>query len=409
MWRPDLRVNMIVGTEPQRLAALAVPGDVNVISYDSLPWLKEKGPANWATSLGAYAICDESTRIKRTRASWQTSSTGKVFLRTDGGVQTNALAEQAANFTYWANATGTPSPNGLTDLWGQYWYIDGGARLGRSYTAYEQRWFNVPSRYSEFAKPVLLPGAAQEITGLVRDVTTVCKVEDYFNLQEPNEVIRYVEIPVKARKAYRDMKAKLIIEIQDGLTTKTITAQSAGAKVSKLLQIANGFAYYRDEDFDPELQHCEELHTVKLDDIESVLEETGEPLVVVYYYKANLDQLRKRFKGRLRELDKNGKAQDDWNAGKVEILALQYSSGSMGLNLQYGGRNIYLLTPTYRADDYAQVLERLGPLRQMQAGFSRVVNVFKCMALDTEDQRIFDVASGKITFEAAVIDMISKG
>jgi SNF2 family DNA or RNA helicase len=172
------------------------------------------------------------------------------------------------------------------------------------------------------------------------------------------------------------------------------------------LQISNGFAYSRDEDEDPDLQLCTELHEVKLDDIESVLEETGEPLVVVYYFKANLEQLKRRFKKRLVELDKNGKAQDAWNAGKVEILALQYRKGAMGLSLQHGGRNIYLMTPTFIADDYAQVLERLGPLRQMQSGYNRVVNVFRCISRKSEDARVFAVAEGKIALETALVEMI---
>jgi hypothetical protein len=188
--------------------------------------------------------------------------------------------------------------------------------------------------------------------------------------------------------------------------TNTVTAQSAAAKVSKLLQISNGFAYHRDEDIDPDLQLCTELHEVKLDDIESVLEETGEPLVVVYYFQANLEQLKRRFKKRLVELDKHGRAQDLWNAGEVEILALQYRKGAMGLSLQHGGRNIYLMTPTFIADDYAQVLERLGPLRQMQSGYNRVVNVFRCISRKSEDARVFAVAEGKIALETALVEMI---
>lgn len=406
LWRPDLRVNLICGTMEQRTLAVANPGDINVVSYDTLPWLKVNGPANWAEVFGRFMVCDESTRIKRTRASWQTSSLGKRWLRTDGGVQTNALAEQSENFQWWVNATGTPTPNGLVDLYGQYWHLDQGHRLGNSYTAFEQRWFRIPNRHTDFAKPEPLPGAAEEIAARVADITTVCKVEQYFDVAQPNVVDRFVEIPAKAMKAYREMRADMVAQIQHGLETHTITAMSAAAKTSKLLQISNGFAYYRDEDLDPDLQLCQELHEVKLDDIESVLEETGEPLVVVYFFKANLEQLRRRFKKRLVELDKNGKAQDAWNAGKVEILALQYRRGSMGLSLQHGGRNIYLMTPTFIADDYAQVLERLGPLRQMQSGYNRVVNVFRCIARNTEDARVFAVAEGKIALETALVELI---
>lgn len=406
LWRPDLRVNLICGSMAERTQAIQTPGDVNVVSYDTLSWLKENGPANWSQAFGSMMVCDESTRIKRTRVSWQTSPLGKRWLRTDGGVQTNALAEQAENFRWWINATGTPTPNGLVDLWGQYWYLDQGYRLGNSYTAFEQRWFAVPSRHSDFAKPKPLPGAAEDIAARVADITTVCRVEDYFDVVRPNVVDKYVVLPAKARRVYQDMKAKMVAQIEQGLQTQSITVQSAAAKVSKLLQIAAGFAYFRNEDEDPELQQCEELHTAKVDAVESILEETGEALVVVYYYKATLEQLKKKFKKRLVELDKAGKAQDNWNAGKVEILAIQYRRGSMGLSLQHGGRNICLLAPTFIADDYAQVLERLGPLRQMQSGYNRVVNVFRIFAEKTEDERVYAVAEGKIAAEQALVDMV---
>jgi hypothetical protein len=231
-------------------------------------------------------------------------------------------------------------------------------------------------------------------------------VEDWFDVAKPNVINRFVELPVKAVKAYRDMKSRMVAEVASAGGPQFITAQSAAAKASKLLQIANGFAYYRDEDEDPDFQMCEEMHTAKMDAIDSILEETNEPLVVVYYFKANLEQLKKKFKKRLVELDKHGRSQDLWNAGKVEILAIQYRKGSMGLSLQHGGRNICLMTPTFIADDYAQVLERLGPLRQMQSGYNRVVNVFRIHAANTEDTRVFDVAEGKIAMETALIEMM---
>lgn len=401
LWRPDLRVSLVAGDKKAREQALRTSADVYLLTYDNLPWMHEYVGGSWA-KFGEVMVCDESTRIKKTRASFQTSSKGKRFLRTDGGVQTNSLAMHAGDFPFWVNATGTPTPNGLTDLWGQYWYVDGGYRLGNSYTSFEQRWFRVPNQHSDFAKVEPLPGAAEQISALVADVTTVVRVEDYIDVAKPNVVDRYVELPEKARRVYREMKARMRAEVEG----KQVTALTAAAKTAKLLQIASGFAYWRDEDLDPELNQCEELHAVKLDAVESILEETNEPLVVVYYFKATLEQMKRRFKGRLRELDAKGQAQDDWNAGKVEILALQYSKGSMGLSLQHGGRNICLLTPTYKADDYVQVLERLGPLRQMQSGYKRAVNVFRILASATVDRKVFDVVQDKQDVERAMVELL---
>ncbi len=406
LWLPGKSVSLVVGNAEQRKAALNRTADVTIMTYDNIPWVDQVfAGENWSR-WGQLMVCDESTRIKNTRATWMISSAGKRFLRTDGGIQTRTMAKHAADFSYWVNATGTPSPNGLDQVWGQYWYIDGGARLGTSFTAFSDRWFRIPVQGGEFAKPEPIPGAAEEIAARIADVTTICRVEDYYQLDKPNIIDRMVVLPSKAATAYNEMKTKKFTEIVQGLGTKSISALSAAAKVAKLAQIAAGFAYYRDEEVDPEITECAELHTVKIDAVESILEETQEPLVVVYYHKATLALLRRRFKERLRELDDRGQAQDDWNAGNIEILALQYQSGGVGLSLQHGGRNICLLEPTYRADDMAQVLERLGPMRQMQSGYNRAVNVFRVLAAGTVDRMIMDKVAAKQNLESLLIDLI---
>jgi hypothetical protein len=371
------------------------------MTYDNLPWLHEyTGGVPWSC-LGTMMLCDESQRIKKTRASWQTSTLGKRWIMTKGGVQTNTLAEHAADFRYWVNATGSMRPNGLQDVWGQYWYLDGGSALGTSYTDFESRYFRVPNRHTEFQKLEPQPWAMPEISQRTAHLTVVARTEDFYQIADPIVIDRFVQLPPKAWQAYCDMRkhltAMLLDEVQRGVV---ITASSAAAKVAKLLQIASGFAYWRDEYDDPDLQLCTPLHGAKLDAVESILQETNEPLLIVYYYQATLQMLRARFKKRLRELDSNGKAQDDWNAGKVELFAIQYRAGSLGLSLQHGGRNICLMTPTYAADDYAQVLERLGPMRQAQSGYNRAVHVFRLHAAGTEDSRVFDVAVGKLEAEA---------
>jgi SNF2 family DNA or RNA helicase len=401
-WLPGKRWVLAAGSEADRKAALYQSADIYLLTYDNLPWLDDLQPGSWGC-LGSMMVCDESQRVKHLRASIQTSSTGKRWLRTDGGAQTNALARHAGDFSYWLNATGSLRPNGAMDLWGQYWFLDGGRRLGNSFTDFSMRWFMLPTRRTEFDKPIPKPGAEAEIAALTADITTVVRTEDYYDVAAPVITDRYVELPARARVVYAEMKKRARAEIE---AQKEVTAKSAAAKVGKLLQIASGFVYWADDLDDPDLKLCETLHSVKMDAVDSILQETGEPLVVVYYYKATLEMLRAKFKKRLRELDSEGKAQDDWNAGKVEILALQYSSGSLGLSLQHGGRNICLLTPTYRADDYAQILERLGPLRQMQSGYQRTVNVFRIMAADTSDSKVFDVAIGKLSAEQAYYDFI---
>lgn len=171
LWLPGKRVSLIAGEAAERKAACHASADIYILTYDNLPWLHEYTNGVQWNALGTMMLCDESQRIKHTRASWQTSSLGKRYLRTDGGVQTNTLAKHAEDFQYWINATGSMRPNGLLDVWGQYWYLDGGARLGKSFTGFEEAYFRVPKRHTEFQKPEPLPGAMEEISRLVQDIT----------------------------------------------------------------------------------------------------------------------------------------------------------------------------------------------------------------------------------------------
>ena len=401
-WRPDLRVSLIAGSKAQREAALKKDADVYIMSYDNTPWLDKYGPKNWST-FGRMMACDESTRLRGTRAHFRTSSLGNRSLRTDGGTQTNALARHAADFDMWINATGTPCPNGMQNWWPQIWYLDGGWRLGNSYTAFEQRWFmDDPYDKSGFPAKVPQPGAVEDILGRIADVVTVVRTEDYLSVAEPHIVDRVVELPDSVRKQYTDMKERMALSIDD----RKIAVLSPAAKAQKLLQIAAGFAYWRDEDLDPDLKLCEELHTAKVDAVESILNETDEPLVIFYQHQATLQMLQKKFGKRLRELDKKGRAQEDWNNGKIEILACQYQRGGMGLSLQHGGRNICLIEPTFKADDYEQAIERLGPLRQMQSGYNRTVNLFRVIAHNTHDLHVYKKLAAKINLQDYAVDLL---
>ena len=403
LWLPNKRVGMLTGTESERMQTLRTGADIYVVNYEQLPWLDRTVP-NWA-GLGRMFLADESTRLKHTRASFQTSSLGNRFLRKDGGGRTNALANHAAEFTWWLNMSGTPAPNGLTDLWGQYWYLDGGARLGTSYSGFEQRFFSMPRRGDNFAKPVPIEGAREKILSLVSDVTTVVRTEDYYRLDAPRVIDRDVELPAKAIAAYQDMKNRLRMEIEHDLQIKRVGVLTAAAKAAKLLQIAAGFVYHEAEE-DPDLQLCTVLHDAKLDAIGSILEETQEPLVVFYQHTAMLQLMQGKFKKRLRTLDKRGVEQDRWNEGKTEILAIQYMQGAEGLSLQHGGRNICFIEPTHWADKYEQAIERLGPLRQFQSGYHRNVNVFRILADKTDDRRVFNNTAAKMSEQEQAVNTL---
>lgn len=401
-WAPHLRVAVLVGSSEAKAAALRKGADIYVMNYEGLPWLHKHVNGNWG-QLARIMACDESTRIKNTRASWRTSTKGKRYVQPNGGENNNALAKHVADFDYWINATGTVAPNGIGDLWGQYWYIDGGRRLGASYSDFEQRFLYNTAPFGEYPKYAPIPGAIEEVARLVGDVTTTVRTEDYYDLTAPFVVRRELPIPDKARRMYNEVSKQLKTELDTGVE---VTVESASAKTRKLLQVASGFIYNRvvDEAAETVAVEITQLHTAKLQAIESILEETNEPLVVVFYHHGFAESLKAKFKDKVAVIDSTNftRVQDEWNAGGLRILAFQYAKGAYGLSLQHGGRNICFAEPTYMADHYAQAIERIGPMRQAQSGYQRTVNVFQLCAADTHDSRVFDVVVGKISVEQAL-------
>lgn len=404
-WAPDLRVCPLLGSTKEKAAALRRGGDVYLMNYEGLPWLHSALP-NWG-SIARIMVCDESTRVKHVRSHWRTSPNGKHFVMPQGGANMNALSRHVADFDQWVNATGTVSPNGVKDIWGQYWFIDGGRRLGNSYADFEARFLWNSAPYGEHPKWEPKPGAQEEIVRLVADITTTVRTEDYYQLDAPFTVRREVHLPPAVRAEYARMEAKAVLEITTALANHEVTAENASAKTRKLLQVAAGFVYHGDpagEASDgPAPVQITHLHDAKIKAIESILEETDEPLVVVFYHRGFAEGLRAKFKDQVAIIDdKNFQAvQDRWNSGKQRILAFQYAKGAYGLSLQHGGRNICFAEPTYISDHYSQAIERLGPMRQAQSGYQRSVNVFELCSVGTIDERVYEVAEGKITAEQA--------
>ena len=409
-WLPHARVCLLLGSTEQKVKALQAGGDIYLMNYEALDWLDKYMAGSWG-QLGKLMVCDESTRVKNVRSHWRQSSLGNWFLKNAGGVKMNALANHVHDFPHWVNATGTISPNGMQDLWGQYWWIDGGRALGNSYSTFESRFFynSAPAR-SDYPKLAPFPGAMEEVVKLVAPYTTTVRTEDYYDVGKPFASAREVVLPTAAMREYRKMKNQLTAEIQDGLNTRSITVDSAGAKVKKLLQMASGFVYARDEDDINEERAASAyvLHDAKVQAVESLLEESGEAWVLVYYHSACAVALKKKFKDRIAFIDDANfdDTMRKWDSGQIPLLAFQYSKGAYGLSLQHGGRNIVFFEPTYISDHYEQAIERIGPMRQAQSGYARTVNVVDMIAADTEDARVFDVAKGKISLQDAITLMM---
>lgn len=357
-----LNVSVILGTAEQRLNALNTPADIYTINYDNIPWLtKVLEKKNWPFSM---IIADESTKLKGLRIAWRIHpKTGKRYLAGQGAQRARKLARVAFKSPRFVNLTGTPAPSGLSDLWGQNWFIDAGERLGNSFTAFTQRWFQ---RSFDGYSLDPLPFAQEQIETLLKDVTLALNPADYFDLKKPIENFIYVDLPPQARTLYEEMEEKMYTEISQ---LETIEAVNAAARTQKCLQLANGSVY-----IDGKEREWREVHNIKIEALEEIIEEaSGMPVMVSYYFRPDLIRLKKHFK-KARVLDDDPKTEEDWNKGKIPILLAHPASAGHGLNLQYGSNILCFYSINWNLEHHEQIQERIGPVRQMQSNLNR--NVF---------------------------------
>lgn len=362
-----LRVIPITGDESQRKLALRQKAHIYTINYENMEWLLKiiGGPDKWYFKT---VIADESTKLKSYRSK-------------QGGKRARALSLVAwTKVKRFINLTGTPSPNGLKDLWGQQWFLDKGTRLGITYEAFKERWFQ--RSFDGFSIDPLA-FAQKEIQEKLADICISLDPADYFDIKEPIITEIYVDLPKEARKLYKQMEEEMFIEIENN----PIEAFNAGVRTNKCAQLANGAAYI--DHADPENKSPKDwlvVHDAKLEALEDIIEEcAGAPVMVAYEFKSDLARLKKYFpKGKV--LDANPKTEDDWNAGKIPILFCHPASAGHGLNLQYGGNILVFFGHSWNLEYYLQMVERIGPVRQIQSGFKRNVLLYFIMAKNTVDE-----------------------
>lgn len=375
-----LKVVPIIGDAKQREKAAKLPADVFTVNYENIPWLVEYLGA----SRPSVIVIDEATKLKGHR------------LR-QGSVRTQALAKIAHDVPRFIELTGTPSPQGLIDLWGQIWFLDQGERLGKSFKAFADRWFYNTSRDPQFQ--ILAPHnfAEEQISERLKDLCLTVDPADYFDLEEPIRNVITVQLPTAALDVYDSMEKELFAEMLTG----DVEAVNAAAKSAKCLQIASGFLY-------DEGKNAEVLHDVKLDVLASVIEEAnGAPVLVAYHFKADLDRLLKRF-SRGRVLDANPKTIDDWNAGKIPVLFAHPASAGHGLNLQDGGNILVFFGLWWDLEQHQQIIERIGPVRQMQAGHKRPVFIHYIVAKDTIDEDVLKRLETKASVQELLLERMKR-
>lgn len=376
-----IQIVTITGDAKQRAAALMKPAHVYTTNFENLPWLIEHLGARWPFKV---VVVDEATKLKG-------------FRLRQGSKRAQALGKIAfTKIERFIELTGTPSPNGLSDLWGQIFYLDRGERLGRSYQAFIDRWFK--QGYDGYSV-VALPHAQGEIQERLKDICIRVDAKDYFDLREPIRNHLFVDLPPAAAKLYADMEKKMFMEL-DG---NEVEAFSAAAKTMKCLQIANGAAYVGEGS-----DEWKEIHDAKIEALREVVEEAnGAPVLVAYHFKSDLARLQRAFPAG-RVLDADPHTIRDWNRGRIPVLFAHPASAGHGLNLQDGGNILAFFGFWWDMEQHQQIIERIGPTRQMQAGHDRPVFIHYIIARNTVDELVLKRLETKADVQAILMEAMKR-
>lgn len=388
-----IRVAPIVGSELERRRAMASKAEVYTTNYENLPWLVEYWGDRWPYET---VIADESTKLKNFRIK-------------QGGKRSQALSKVAhSKIRSFIELTGTPAPNGLKDLWGQIWMLDAGKRLGRTYSAFEDRWFKIPA-YGDDKTPKPFDHTEREIHAALKDICLTVNVGDWVDLKEPIVTNKYVQLPNRARELYQQMEDEFFIELEG----HGVEASNAAIKSGKLLQLAGGAVYVdplTESDDDPRAVHFKEVHDAKIQALESIVNEAcGMPVLVATNFRSDAVRLIKAFPKGSILTSKNGHLlMPKWNEGKIPIMFTHPASAGHGLNLQDGGNILVFFNLGWNLEHRLQVLERIGPMRQLQAGHNRPVFIYNIVGQDTIDEMVLERMDSKKSVQDVLLNAMAK-
>jgi len=382
-----LEVVPIVGDADMRKAALRRDAPVYTTNYETLPWLVDQLGDRWPFTT---VVADEAVRLKG-------------FRLKQGTQRAKALGGMAhKRVKRFVQLTGTPASNGLKDLWGQMWFLDAGQRLGRTYSAFEDRWFAYKRVVDAISKkpgivPVILPHAHEEIHARLADICLTLDPKDWFDLRDPIVNVIEVDMPTSARAKYRDLERELFTMIGD----KEVEVFNAAALSNKCLQLANGAMYLDPERYGKGV--AVEVHREKLDALGELMDATGDdPLLVSYEFQSDRDRIVREWPDALLldRADHLARAK----AGEGKLWVGHPASIGEGVDgLQEHCNTIVFFGQTWRLDLHDQIIERVGPMRQMQAGKDRNVFVHYIVARGTVDQVVLARRDGKRSVQDALL------
>lgn len=367
-----LRVVRVLGSQAQRICALETDADIYCINRENIPWLVKYYGTDWPFD---GVVLDELSSFK--------SPSSKRF---------KAMRKVRPLIKHIVGLTGTPSPNGLIDLWAQIYLLDQGKRLGRTLTEYRNRYFN-PGRRNGYVVYDWVPkdGAEDEIYRRISDICISMKACDYLKLPERVDVVRTVKLDDEAQTAYTEMEKEAVLELGPN---EIVDAGTAAVVSGKLLQIANGAVY--DENGKTHI-----IHESKLDTLEDVIEAVnGRPVLVFYAYQHDLERIMQRFP-QARKLEGSAEI-DAWNRGEIPILLAHPAGAGHGLNLQAGGNHIVWFGLTWSLELYQQANARI--YRQGVKG--ERVTITHLVTEGTIDEDVMRVLDGKATRQDALLEAV---
>lgn len=368
----DLRMARVLGDARHRARALASDADIYVINRENVVWLVEYYRSMHQDFPFDMCVVDESSSFKNNQS--------KRF---------RALRMVRPFFSRVVILTGTPSANGLMDLWAQIYLLDRGERLGRTITAYRHNYFR-PDQMNGFVvySYKALPGAEEEITDKIKDITFSMKPEDYLELPDLVSVQVTVEMDDKAKKLYKEFKREYVLELPEG----DIVAGSAAALTNKLLQLANGFAYGEDG-------KTIEFHEAKMQALKDIVDTATRPVLVFYEFIRDRERILKAVKGS-RQL-KTDKDIRDWNDGKIPVLLAHPQSAGYGLNLQAGGNTIVWYGMPWSLELYQQANARL-----YRQGQTEKVVIHHLITKGTMDEAVMRALQSKKMDQDSLIEAV---
>ena len=366
-----LRIVPVLGSLKQRIRALNTPADVWVINRENVQWLVDYYRNDWPFDM---VVIDESSSFKNHQA--------KRF---------KSLCWVRKKISRLVELTGTPAPNGLIDLWAQVYLLDGGERLGKTIGGFRQRYFDPDQRNAQQVfsyKPK--DGADDTIQGKISDICISMSAEDYLDLPECVSVDVPVVLDSKAQAAYKKLEKDMLLEIDE----EEITATTAAALGTKLLQLGNGAVY-------GENRQVVEIHQCKIEAFLELVEALqGQSALVFYNFQHDRDRLLLALKksGLRVRVYKDAQDETDWNNHQIDILLAHPASTAYGLNLQDGGNHIIWFGLNWSLELKQQADKRLHRQGQKQKVF-----IHHLIVQGSMDEDVMDALQGKSTTQESLL------